>query len=97
MRRRRLRGTRKSILVGKSRKSLGIFWAILNVFARREGLTPRAMLEQLSKKEPAYPPGQWHRWYKANHKRQRQMRAIKQRGGGWINPNTTGLPRYFVP
>ena len=40
---------------------------------------------------------QWRRWYQVNRRRQRQLRALKQLGGGPINSNTTGLPRYYVP
>lgn len=40
---------------------------------------------------------QWHRWYQANRRRQRQMAAYKRLGGGPINPNATGLLRWMVP
>ena len=43
-----------------------------------------------------YPPGQWHRWYKVNHRHQRQLRALKQIRGGRINPKVTGLLRSMV-
>lgn len=41
-------------------------------------------------------PAQWHRWYKANRRRQRQLRAMRHLGRK-INPNATGLPRWAVP
>ena len=45
---------------------------------------------------PDYPPGQWHRWYAANRKRQRQLTALKRLGFGPIHPTVTGLPRDAV-
>ncbi len=40
---------------------------------------------------------QWRRWYQVNTKMQRQLRAMKQRGGNFkINPNATGIPRWMV-
>lgn len=44
-----------------------------------------------------YPPGQWHRWYKENRRRQRQQTALKQCGGFKIPPNATGMQRWMVP
>src|SRR6185436_2376831 len=40
---------------------------------------------------------QWRRWYQANKKYQRQVRAIRQRGGlrGVIMPSS--LPRWMIP
>lgn len=47
-------------------------------------------------KRRKYPPGQWHRWYKENRRRQRQQTALKQ--FGWkIPPSATGLQRWMVP
>lgn len=39
---------------------------------------------------------QWHRWYKANRRYQRQLSALKQYGVK-IAPKSTGLRREMVP
>jgi hypothetical protein len=49
----------------------------------------------------SYPPGQWHRWYAANARNRRQLRAYKQIGGGWghrlrIDPRLADLRRWMV-
>lgn len=43
-----------------------------------------------------YPPGQWHRWYQTNRRRQRQLRAMKRLVGGPIDPRVANLPRWLV-
>jgi hypothetical protein len=41
--------------------------------------------------------GQWHRWYKADQKRKRQLRALNQTGYHNIHPDAWNLKREMVP
>jgi len=65
--------------------------ALLRLYGGPRGLESAG--RKLARRQ--YSPGQWHRWYQVNRKRQRELSALK-RAGFPINPRAVGLPRWAV-
>jgi hypothetical protein len=59
---------------------------LLSIFGRRDNL----------RRKRCDDPVQWKRWYKMNHRRQMQLRALKQQCGIKLNPEGVSLPRWTV-
>lgn len=78
------------------RKLLARIWApVRSLFQSITASTyPKAKIDALTRQR-CNDPAQWHRWYQANRKRQRQQSALK-RMGFRIDPRETGLPRWAV-
>lgn len=69
--------------------------ALLSAFGRRGASQMRITADDLRRKRCSYPV-QWHRWYKMNARRRRQLAAIKRLCGTKLNPRTVDLPRWAV-
>lgn len=60
------------------------------------GKADRTKTDQIWRERCQDDPAQWHRWYKANARRRRQLRAWKQRGIGKIDNASADLRRWMV-
>lgn len=57
--------------------------------------TTEQIFAYIARRHNELTPDQWHRWYQANRKRQRQLTALKRLGHP-LNPKVTSIPRWVV-
>lgn len=62
---------------------------------RDMGRNPAQAVQVFQRSAAGADRARWRRWYKANQKYQRQLRAIRQRGGN-VSNMPTSLPMYAV-
>lgn len=95
-----LRAQRRTILRRIKQRTVARFrWFSVKLAAALAGITTKRGRERAfarAKKRADLNRAQWRRWYQADQKHKRQLRALR-RMGVRLRPNAWNLPRYIVP